>query len=74
VALYVENDDVPGVVGLVGTILGKAGINIGELALSRGEPAGGAVSVLSVDTVPPPDAVVALERAGPIRAVRVVEW
>jgi len=74
VAIYVENDDVPGVVGLVGTILGGAGINIAELALSRREGGEGAVSVLSVDTPPPPDAVAALERARPVRSVRVVEW
>jgi len=74
VAIYVENEDVPGVVGLVGTILGGAGINIGEFALSRAEGGGPAVSVLSVDSPPPPEAVAALERAGPIRTVRVVEW
>jgi hypothetical protein len=74
VAIYVENDDVPGVVGLIGTILGGSGINIAELALSRREGGDGAVSVLSVDTPPPPDAVAALERARPIRSVRVVEW
>ncbi|HET9794515.1 MAG TPA: phosphoglycerate dehydrogenase [Thermoanaerobaculia bacterium] len=74
VAIYVENDDVPGVVGLIGTILGGAGINIAEFALSRREGGEGAVSVLSVDTPPPPDAVAALERARPVRSVRVVEW
>lgn len=74
VALYVENDDVPGVVGLVGTILGRAGINIGELALSRREGEEGAVAVLSVDTPPPADTIAALTGAGPVRAVRVVSW
>jgi len=76
VALYVENDDVPGVVGLVGTILGGAGINIGELALSRNAAGhgAGAVSVLSVDTAPPPSAVSSLRSAGPVRDVRVVAW
>jgi D-3-phosphoglycerate dehydrogenase len=74
VALYVENDDVPGVVGLVGTILGSAGVNIGELALSRGGHGEGAVSVISLDTGPSEDAVSALRSAGPIRDVRVVAW
>jgi len=78
IALYVENEDVPGVVGLIGTILGRAGINIGELALSRGEVRGerrsGAVSVMSVDSAPSGDAVASLQNAGPIRDVRVVEW
>lgn len=74
VAIYVENEDVPGVVGLIGTILGRAGINIGELALARGEGASGAMSVLSVDSVPSGETVSALKSAGPIREARVVEW
>lgn len=41
------NDDRPGVIGEVGTILGRHGINIGTFALGRG-PAG-AVGVVSVD-------------------------
>jgi D-3-phosphoglycerate dehydrogenase len=65
---------VPGVVGLVGTILGNAGVNIGELALSRGREGESAVSVISLDTAPGGAAVSALRSAGPVRDVRVVAW
>jgi D-3-phosphoglycerate dehydrogenase len=34
--LFVRNDDRPGMVGVVGTVLGDAGINIGQMALGRG--------------------------------------
>ncbi|MGH9443977.1 MAG: phosphoglycerate dehydrogenase [Thermoanaerobaculia bacterium] len=74
VALYVLNRDVPGVVGLVGTILGRAGVNIADFTLSRGDGSGGAASVLTVDTAPPPEVLASLEAAEAIERVRVVEW
>ncbi len=41
------NDDQPGVIGEVGTILGRAGVNIANFALGRSES--GAVGVVNVD-------------------------
>jgi D-3-phosphoglycerate dehydrogenase len=45
--LIIANDDQPGVIGEVGTILGTHGVNIANFALGRGE--GGAVGVVNVD-------------------------
>ena len=45
--LVIRNDDQPGVIGEVGTILGKHGINIGSFALGRNKS--GAVGIVSVD-------------------------
>ena len=39
--LFVRNDDRPGMVGAVGTVLGGAKINIGQMALGRGKVGGG---------------------------------
>jgi D-3-phosphoglycerate dehydrogenase len=47
--LLIGNDDQPGVIGEVGTILGRHGVNIANFALGRGE--GGAVGVVNVDEV-----------------------
>jgi D-3-phosphoglycerate dehydrogenase len=33
--IFVRNEDLPGVVGHIGTILGKNGINIAEMSLGR---------------------------------------
>jgi hypothetical protein len=75
VALYVVNRDVPGVVGLLGTVLGEAGVNIAELTLSRRDGGGGdATAVIAVDTRPPEEAIARLRAAEPIRDVRVLEW
>jgi D-3-phosphoglycerate dehydrogenase len=45
--LIVANDDQPGVIGEVGTILGKHRVNIANFALGRG--ADGAIGVVNVD-------------------------
>ena len=45
--LVIRNDDQPGVIGEVGTILGRHGINIASFALGRGPD--GAVGVVNVD-------------------------
>jgi D-3-phosphoglycerate dehydrogenase len=46
--LIICNDDQPGVIGEVGTILGKHKVNIANFALGRND-AGGAVGVVNVD-------------------------
>jgi len=45
--VVIHNVDRPGVIGEVGTILGRHGVNIATLALGRGD--GGAVSIYRVD-------------------------
>ena len=53
--VFFQYGDRPGVVGVVGRILGDAGINIGGMQVSRDEVAGQALIALTVDsTVPPP--------------------
>lgn len=48
--LIIKNKDLPGVVGEVGTLLGKAGINIANLRLARKKEGGTAVLIVSIDT------------------------
>jgi D-3-phosphoglycerate dehydrogenase len=48
--LVIRNEDRPGVIGEVGTILGRHNINIGSFALGR--RAGGAVGVINLDQEP----------------------
>jgi D-3-phosphoglycerate dehydrogenase / 2-oxoglutarate reductase len=45
--IFIKNDDRPGVIGAVGTVLGKHMVNIANFALGRS--AGGAIGVVSVD-------------------------
>ncbi|MBI4391714.1 MAG: phosphoglycerate dehydrogenase [candidate division NC10 bacterium] len=53
--LVFSNMDVPGVIGRIGTLLGKNRVNIAGMQLGRTHPGGRAVSVVNVDTpIPPP--------------------
>lgn len=47
--LLLENLDVPGVIGNVGTFLGEKKINIAGFQLGRKEPGGTAISLINVD-------------------------
>jgi D-3-phosphoglycerate dehydrogenase / 2-oxoglutarate reductase len=48
--IVIRNDDQPGVIGEVGTLLGRRRVNIATFALGRGE--GGAIGVVNVDEAP----------------------
>jgi D-3-phosphoglycerate dehydrogenase len=65
-------DDVPGVIGRVGTAFGEAGVNIANMSVSRSRRGGKALMVLSVDTRPPDDLVERI-RADGFDDVRVLE-
>ena len=53
--LMLHNRDVPGVVGAVGTLLGKAKVNIARLELGREKIGGMAISLIHVDgSIPDP--------------------
>jgi D-3-phosphoglycerate dehydrogenase len=47
--LVLRNNDVPGVIGNIGTLLGDAGINISRFQLGRRERGGEAMAVIEVD-------------------------
>src|SRR5690606_3610381 len=47
--LYVTNEDKPGHIGRLGTLLGKLGINIANFNLGRAEIGGDAIALVSID-------------------------
>ncbi|HEV8334897.1 MAG TPA: phosphoglycerate dehydrogenase [Candidatus Polarisedimenticolia bacterium] len=53
--LICSNDDRPGMVGSLGTILGEAGINIAQLSLGRDRSGGRAIAILNLDSPVAPD-------------------
>jgi D-3-phosphoglycerate dehydrogenase len=50
-------DDVPGVIGKVGTLFGGSAVNIANMTVSRTRQGGQALMVLSIDTPAPPELV-----------------
>ena len=70
--LVVNNDDRPGVIGRVGTILGDAGVNIADMDVARVSDASGALMVISVNEVPSAEVVEQLRSADGVTAVAVI--
>jgi D-3-phosphoglycerate dehydrogenase / 2-oxoglutarate reductase len=66
------NDDRPGMIGRVGTLLGEHGVNIANMNVSRNVPGEAAVMVLSVDTPPAQKVLDTLRAEQGIQSVRVV--
>ena len=58
--LYVNNNDRPGLIGGLGTILGEAGVNIGTFHLGRTEPGGDAIALVEVDDEVSPEVLQAV--------------
>ncbi|HZF46134.1 MAG TPA: phosphoglycerate dehydrogenase, partial [Sphingomonadaceae bacterium] len=65
--LYIVNEDAPGFIGRIGTLLGENGINIGTFNLGRLAAGGEAVLLLSVDT---PVSADVLEKARALPGVK----
>jgi D-3-phosphoglycerate dehydrogenase len=69
--ILIRNDDQPGVIGLVGTLMGNQKVNIADMTVSRREQT--ALIVLKIDA-PPPQSVLdeLLAKRPPIQRVRAV--
>ena len=68
--LYTTNEDVPGIIGKLGSILGDHGVNIANFTLGRAAAKGEAIALLYVDEPVPADAIKALENAGVFQQVK----
>jgi D-3-phosphoglycerate dehydrogenase / 2-oxoglutarate reductase len=71
--LLFRNQDVPGVIGRVGTLLGKHKINIANFALGRVHNSDEAIGIVNVDQKVPPEVLGELRAITAIRQARVIE-
>jgi D-3-phosphoglycerate dehydrogenase / 2-oxoglutarate reductase len=69
---FLVYDDLPGVIGRVGTMFGDAGVNIANMAVSRTKAGGKALMVFSIDSAVPP-ALVERVRASEFDDVRFID-
>jgi D-3-phosphoglycerate dehydrogenase len=67
------NKDRPGIVGYIGTLMGQYKINIANMSLSRDNKGGHALTVLNLDSVPPPELLAEVQQDPDISRVRVVQ-
>ncbi|WFL77952.1 phosphoglycerate dehydrogenase [Altererythrobacter arenosus] len=68
--LYIVNEDAPGFIGRIGSLLGENGINIGNFNLGRRDAGGEAILLLSVDQ---PISADVIKQACALEGVKVVK-
>jgi D-3-phosphoglycerate dehydrogenase / 2-oxoglutarate reductase len=73
VVLLLNNKDRPGIVGYLGTLMGRHNVNIASMSLSRDTVGGFALTVLNLDSVPSQEVLDELQRDPDISNVKVVK-
>ena len=66
------DQDRPGMVGYLGTLLSKHEVNIASMSLSRDTAGGQALTVLNLDSVPPAEVLDEIQKDPDISNVKVV--
>ncbi|MFN3641574.1 MAG: phosphoglycerate dehydrogenase [Gemmobacter sp.] len=72
--LYTTNEDVPGIIGLLGMTMGKNGVNIANFTLGRSAPGQDAIAILYLDQRIDPKVVETLESTGMFQQVKPLEF
>ncbi len=72
VLLIYRHQDKPGLIGFIGTTLGKHNVNIADMSLGRGQRGGESVAVLNLDDEPPEAAVEEIRAHDGVTAVELV--
>jgi D-3-phosphoglycerate dehydrogenase len=70
--LLVKNEDTPGIVGHIGTLLGDRGVNIARMNVGRKPGSGRAVMLIEVDGEVPTEVVAEVGRISGVREVRAL--
>ncbi len=70
--IMIQNWDKPGIIGNLGTLLGKQNINIASMTFGREKPGGKAITVLNVDSPVSPEALDKIKKIENILAVKVI--
>lgn len=71
--LVLKNQDVPGVIGQIGSLLGAAGVNISRFQLGRRERGGEAMAVVETDVALKDETLESLRAAENVIAARQIE-
>ena len=72
--LYITNEDKPGFIGKLGTILGDAKVNIASFNLGRSAPGGDAIALVEVDGPVPESVVDAIRKVPVVRQAKALQF
>jgi D-3-phosphoglycerate dehydrogenase len=70
--IFIQNWDKPGIIGNLGTLLGKHNINIAAMTFGRDKPGGRAVSVFNIDSPVFPEILDKIKKLENILSVKVI--
>jgi D-3-phosphoglycerate dehydrogenase len=70
--LVLRNRDVPGIVGMLGTVLGKHQVNIANMSLSRSSSSAEALAVYQLDSRPSEEALKEIRSHPAILGLQVI--
>ncbi len=73
VLFIITNKDRPGIVGFVGALMSRYNVNIANMSLNRDAAGGRALTVLNLDSVPPPALLEEIKQDPDISDVRVIK-
>lgn len=73
--LAFSHNDVPGIIGHVGNVFGKHGVNIAQMAVGREgkTPGGSAIGVLSLDGEVPSEAIEEVSKTESIKKIKLID-
>ena len=71
--LIIKNEDKPGLIGRLGTILGEAKINIAGMSNGRDEPGGLAITVVNIDNPVPPEVLAKVKKLTHVRDAKLIK-
>jgi len=72
--LYTTNEDVPGIIGLLGMTMGKNNVNIANFTLGRSGVGQDAIAILYLDQQIDPKVIATLEGTGMFSQVRALQF
>jgi D-3-phosphoglycerate dehydrogenase len=72
--LYITNEDKPGFIGRLGTLLGNAGVNIANFNLGRSAPGADAIALVQVDERVPDAILKEIRTLPPVKLARALAF
>lgn len=70
--IVIENKDVPGIIGGVGSVLGRYSVNIAQMTWGRTQPGSDAITVINVDHPVSPEMIAEIEKLPNIISARII--
>lgn len=72
--IFATNDDQPGFIGALGTILGEGNVNIATFSLGRHAEGGRAIALVAIDQPAPSDVISKIGKLDQVRRVRSLKF